>query len=146
MSPPGGFWTDNLELVAKARDLWDEGLSSAQIGLRIGVTKNAIIGIAHRRGWPARPNPIERGYARKAKPARLRKPAGAGAKATLPSLGAASQPERKPAPIVLNSRGPCCWPSGDKPIRFECTSPARPGRPYCAKHCAVSYVRREAVA
>ena len=140
MSQSGGFWVDNLELVAKARDLWDEGLSSAQIGLRIGVTKNAIIGLSHRRGWPARANPVKREYERKAKPA---KPAGVGARVTLPRLGDAVL---RPPPIVLASRGPCCWPSGDKPIRFDCTSPARPGRPYCAAHCAVSYVRRAVVA
>ena len=38
--------------------LWDEGHSTSEIGRRMGITKNAVIGRAHRLMLPARPSPI----------------------------------------------------------------------------------------
>ena len=35
-------WDDNN--VAKLRDLWDQGLPTAQIGKLLGFTKNAVVG------------------------------------------------------------------------------------------------------
>ena len=52
-------WTDAVILSLRA--LWDEGLSTAEIGRRLGVTKNAVVGKAHRLVLPARPSPIRRG-------------------------------------------------------------------------------------
>lgn len=48
----------NLEHM---RELWDgsEGLSAAVIGERFGVSKNVVIGIAHRKGWGNRPSKAE---------------------------------------------------------------------------------------
>ena len=51
-------WND--EAIARLRALWDEGHSTAEIGRRMGVTKNAIVGKAHRLELPARPSPIRR--------------------------------------------------------------------------------------
>lgn len=48
------------ETIARLRKLWDEGLSTAEIGRRLGVTKNCIVGKAHRLDLPARPSPIRR--------------------------------------------------------------------------------------
>src|SRR5579871_4119311 len=48
------------ETIVRLRALWDEGLSTAEIGRRLGVTKNAIVGKAHRLDLPARPSPIRR--------------------------------------------------------------------------------------
>ena len=39
--------------------LWDEGHSTSEIGRRMGITKNAVIGRAHRLRLPARPSPIK---------------------------------------------------------------------------------------
>ena len=44
--------------LAKLRDLWAEGHSTAEIGRRLGTTKNAIVGKAHRLNLPSRPSPI----------------------------------------------------------------------------------------
>ena len=52
-------WSDAVILSLRA--LWDEGLSTAEIGRRLGVTKNAVVGKAHRLDLPARPSPIRRG-------------------------------------------------------------------------------------
>jgi GcrA cell cycle regulator len=48
------------ETVVRLRELWDEGHSTAQIALRLGVSKNAVVGKAHRLDLPARPSPIKR--------------------------------------------------------------------------------------
>jgi GcrA cell cycle regulator len=51
-------WSD--EIISQLRALWDDGHSTAEIGRRLGVTKNAIVGKAHRLDLPARPSPIRR--------------------------------------------------------------------------------------
>ena len=51
-------WTDDV--ISHLRAYWTEGLSTAEIGRRLGVTKNAIVGKAHRLDLPARPSPIRR--------------------------------------------------------------------------------------
>lgn len=51
-------WTEDV--IIRLRLLWDEGHSTAEIGRRLGVSKNAIVGKAHRLDLPARPSPIRR--------------------------------------------------------------------------------------
>ena len=51
-------WSDDI--IAQLRAFWAEGLSTAEIGRRLGVTKNAIVGKAHRLDLDARPSPIKR--------------------------------------------------------------------------------------
>lgn len=64
-TPPGvADWTI-LENICTLRRLWDEGHSAAEIGRRMNISKNAVIGKAHRLGLPARESPIIRGVARK---------------------------------------------------------------------------------
>lgn len=48
------------ETIVRLRALWDEGHSTSQIALRLGVSKNAVVGKAHRLDLPARPSPIKR--------------------------------------------------------------------------------------
>lgn len=50
----------NEETIRHLRDLWAEGHSTAEIGRRLGVSKNAIVGKAHRLELDARPSPIRR--------------------------------------------------------------------------------------
>ncbi|MCX5616879.1 GcrA family cell cycle regulator [Bombella sp. TMW 2.2559] len=49
-------WTD--ELIARLKELWEQGLSTAEIGRQLSITKNAVVGKAHRLGLPPRPSPI----------------------------------------------------------------------------------------
>jgi hypothetical protein len=51
-------WTD--EAIAHLRRLWGEGLSTNAIAQQMHMTKNAVVGKAHRLGLSARPNPIKR--------------------------------------------------------------------------------------
>jgi GcrA cell cycle regulator len=87
-------WSDDM--IARLRGLWAEGHSTAEIGRRMGVSKNAIIGKAHRLALPGRPSPI-----------RLERPAGLARRRaasrrivgpTLPPLG--SEPIAGPAGAI----------------------------------------------
>ena len=51
-------WSPNR--IDQLRTLWGEGHSTAEIGRRLGVSKNAIAGKAHRLDLEARPSPIRR--------------------------------------------------------------------------------------
>lgn len=63
-------WND--EVIARLRTLWDEGHSTAEIGRRLGVSKNAIVGKAHRLSLPPRPSPIRRGTGEAPRPSTRR--------------------------------------------------------------------------
>ena len=52
--------TDWPTLDAQLRELWSEGHPTAEIGRRLGVSKNAVVSRAHRIGLPGRPSPIRR--------------------------------------------------------------------------------------
>lgn len=52
-------WTN--ETIARLQELWQQGLSTAEIGRQLNITKNAVVGKAHRLGLPARPSPIRAG-------------------------------------------------------------------------------------
>jgi len=75
------------ETIVRLRELWSEGHSTAEIGRRLGVSKNAVVGKAHRLDLPARPSPIrregERPPPRSGAPRRLAGP-------TLPPLSSAT--------------------------------------------------------
>jgi GcrA cell cycle regulator len=136
-------WTD--EIIAKLRLLWAEGLSTAEIGRRLNISKNAVVGKAHRLNLPARPSPIRRGADGPARPATPRRTQGP----TLPPLAASFG---APAPVLRQvvsppkssfRETPCCWPIGEpgKPSFHFCNAGSVPGKPYCEEHAAIAYVR-----
>ena len=61
-------WTDVL--IAQLREFWSQGLSTAEIGRRLGVSKNAVVGKAHRLVLAPRPSPIRRAGGGSTRPAR----------------------------------------------------------------------------
>ncbi|MBT6312584.1 MAG: global cell cycle regulator GcrA-like protein [Alphaproteobacteria bacterium] len=154
-------WTP--ERIAKLEELWAEGLSTAEIGRRLGVSKNAVVGKAHRMKLPGRQSPIE--SKRKAKPAAAKAPAAAAAKpkpAAKPAAAAKPAPKKaaakaapEPSPEAAKTKadhqktkqkrsGPVCqWPIGDPrlPGFHFCTDEATPGKPYCEHHCSIAYNR-----
>jgi GcrA cell cycle regulator len=116
-------WTD--ERIETLRKMWDSGLTATQIAEELGgVSRNAVIGKAHRLGLPARPSPVKpnepKAAAAPATPAEPR-PAPAPREAAAPSAPAAPRapasaaasdetaapaaPE-KPSGPVLRSVGP----------------------------------------
>jgi len=122
-------WTD--ERVAKLQELWDKGLSASQIAKELadGVTRNAVIGKAHRMGLASRPSPVKADPQKKTK-----KPAEK--KAVVKSKA----PTGKVSLLDLTERM-CKWPighPGDADFHF-CGKPSMPTFPYCAEHCAEAY-------
>jgi GcrA cell cycle regulator len=76
------------ETIRLLKDLWTQGLSTAEIGRRLSVSKNAIVGKAHRLDLDARPSPIRRDVVKSAteRPAPCPRMAGP----TLPPLASAN--------------------------------------------------------
>lgn len=145
----------NEDAIARLRALWAEGHSTAEIGRRMGVSKNAVVGKAHRLNLPARPSPIRREVGAAPRPAAPRRVVGP----TLPPLAVESQaapPEpvrvAEPPPVravlrpVAQPRSrslSCCWPIGEpgtKSFRF-CDADATQGKPYCTEHAQLAYVK-----
>lgn len=105
-------WTP--ERIATLIALWNEDLSTSEIGRRLGITKNSVIGKVHRLGLPKR----------------------------RPSAKDEEDADDVVRLDALTS-GMCSWPvgnPGDKGFHF-CGDSVVPGKPYCAKHCAVAYIR-----
>ena len=139
-------WDDNN--VSKLRELWDQGLPTAQIGKLLGFTKNAVVGKAHRIGLERRPSPIRR-TAVKPDRKKARSP-------IIPKLNfEVKKDEAKEntvhqqtfQPLVKNlftksvKRG-CEWPEGhpdESDFKF-CGKERFEDKPYCIDHCAVAYV------
>lgn len=151
-------WTE--EMVTRLRVLWTEGRPTAEIGRAVGISKNAIVGKAHRLGLAPRPSPIRRETASTPE-------AATGSRELSETSLVGRSPEPKPvadqareqkAPARRNVRATpaarlvatraaartvaCCWPIGEPAtpgFRF-CGAPALPGKPYCAEHAALAYV------
>ncbi|RYD98850.1 MAG: GcrA cell cycle regulator, partial [Sphingomonadales bacterium] len=79
-------WTD--ERIDTLKKMWDSGLTATQIAEELGgVSRNAVIGKAHRLGLPARPSPVKPNEAKAAAKAAApaAKPAPAPAVAATPA-------------------------------------------------------------
>nr|WP_319806368.1 GcrA family cell cycle regulator [Candidatus Kirkpatrickella diaphorinae] len=100
-------WTN--ETIARLQELWQQGLSTAEIGRQLNITKNAVVGKAHRLGLPPRPSPIRSGgRPAKSATASKEKPSRSAAKATQPKK--VSAPAETPA-------------SGKKPVKASPPAP-----------------------
>jgi len=158
-------WTD--ERIATLKKMWKEGKSAAEIAKTLGkgVTRNAVIGKAHRMGLSGRPSPIKKSAAPKkeaapkkavakaAPPARGKKAATPAAAPTAKTAAPAKEvedvkifekdvvpPGGGVALLDLTERM-CKWPIGDpRDDDFTfCGLPIRPGTPYCPDHAAMAY-------
>lgn len=131
--------TDTPEWPAAKREqfraLWDEGLSASQIGVRLGATKNAVIGIRNRMGLPARPSPIPSIEMRQSRPSAVSYRRDAQGR----TLVWDNNLPRMPAEPVGPAR--CCqwplWADGERPGKF-CEVPSVKGS-YCRKHARMAY-------
>ena len=161
----------NEETILRLRTLWAEGHSTAEIGRRLSVSKNAVVGKAHRLELEARPSPIRR-EPPPAPPSCFRVDG-----TTLPPLPSTDEPvpvtptvesapmvatpapqppapARTVAPAPLPRLAPvaarpygrvitCCWPIGEPGTKsfHFCDSPSEPGKPYCGDHAKLAYVK-----
>ncbi|WP_086620073.1 GcrA family cell cycle regulator [Erythrobacter tepidarius] len=89
-------WTD--ERIATLRKMWEGGATASEIAAELGgVSRNAVIGKAHRLGLKARPSPVKANE-KKAKPGAGKKPV---TPASKPESAARSEaPERVAAPAA----------------------------------------------
>jgi GcrA cell cycle regulator len=135
-------WTD--ERIALLTRYWQEGRSASQIAeaLGEGLTRNAVIGKAHRLGLASRPSPLKSGDGsaeeapkprRKAEAPAANPPAAAAAPAPPPAAAAAPAtppaapaPAPAPAPVApVASPAPAAAPA---PARKSAKAPAKPAR------------------
>ena len=162
-------WTDAK--IARLTQLWAEGLPTAEIARRLNLSKNAVVGKAHRLRLSERPSPIKPREGEQ--PHRIvpaPPPGWRTGRPTLPRLpclrlplaAAAATPDGallpspSPSPsLEANALGtpprpraahPCCWPLGEpgSPRFRYCDAPVLAGKPYCGAHCQLAYTRRRA--
>ncbi len=161
MADAGLTWTE--ERIELLRQLWNEGLSASQIAAELGggVTRNAVLGKAHRLG-------LIRDEANEASSLHSRKPT------RPPDSSPTAEPpalqEPPPAPLTANQQpaaqlakmrfqeevvvprsegvtimelreAMCRWPLGDPttPEFRYCGVHAVEGLPYCAHHAQIAY-------
>jgi len=157
----------STEAIDRLRALWAEGHSTAEIGRRMGISKNAVVGKAHRLNLSARPSPIRRETGGQPAVAAPRTPRTPAPRNTLPqaampappAIMAAPAPAKPVAVVQVHAAGAapstvrafprfaskrnCCWPIGEPgtpEFRF-CASDASNGKPYCTEHAAIAYVK-----
>jgi GcrA cell cycle regulator len=92
-------WTD--ERIATLTKMWEGGATASQIADELGgVSRNAVIGKAHRLGLKARPSPVKANEPKAAPPARKEAEARPAPKAPLPArtpVKSAAPAEAEPA-------------------------------------------------
>ena len=138
-------WTP--ERIKVLIGLWEEGLPTSEIGRRLGVTKNAVVGKVHRLGLKKRASPIRQAPTGTTQPKKVR-PAPRAQQAEAPAEVQAAAPRAvKPTGDVVKleelTSTMCCWPEGEpgtEDFHF-CGRPSVPEKPYCEEHCARAYVK-----
>jgi GcrA cell cycle regulator len=88
-------WTD--ERIDRLRAMWTKGITASQIAEDLGgVSRNAVIGKAHRLGLQARPSPVKANEPAPAAKAKAAKPA---APAPAPAKAEPLPPKPRPEPV-----------------------------------------------
>ncbi len=103
-------WTE--EAVATLKRFWADGRTAREIGERLGgISRNSVIGKAHRLGLSNKAKPV------------------------------VEEPAKKIVDTRSLTERMCRWPighPGEPEFRF-CGALRIAGRPYCAEHCALAY-------
>jgi hypothetical protein len=143
--------------VALAREMWDAGELCADIARAVGCSRHALLGYAHRHGWPPHPKPppgaawrAQRKAAQAAqqapkprRPPRPAPPRGPAVAAPVPPRG----PRREacnPEPLAVPTAAfrTCQYIAGDDRRTWEmCGAPVVPQGVYCADHYGRCYYR-----
>ena len=132
-------WTpERVETVTR---LWNEGLTTAEIGRAVGMSKNAVVGKAHRLQLPPRPSPIRRGTSTPSVP---RAPSYSNGRqsAKAPTGVVVRVKPRAPRPPLAVGNAACKWPIGhpDEAGFHFCCEHALLGKSYCPEHYSKAYV------
>jgi GcrA cell cycle regulator len=142
-------WTD--ERVALLKKMWGEGKSAAEIAkvLGGGLTRNAVIGKAHRLKLSNRVSPIQQNNKKVSEPTLVRNVSAAPVaaepvkKVVLVKDKTPSAPRKGSGGIAMvNLRDRMCrWPEGDpkEPGFSFCGDECVAGLPYCDHHAKMAY-------
>lgn len=128
-------WTDDR--VALLKKLWGEGKTAAEIAKELGgVTRNAVIGKAHRLKLSNRVSPIQQNN-KKPAPAPKVQPQLIERKVQKSPV----QDNRKGIPLTDLKANECRWPLGDpREEHFGfCGHRQIAGLPYCGEHAKMAY-------
>lgn len=129
-------WTDDRITLLKR--LWSEGKTAAEIAKALGgVTRNAVIGKAHRLKLSNRVSPIQQNNKKSAPVSAKIQPQSVERKIQK----APAQDNRKRIPLVDLKANQCRWPIGDpREENFGfCGHTQIAGLPYCAEHAKLAY-------
>jgi GcrA cell cycle regulator len=149
------------ERIDQLRSLWHDGMSASQIAAQLGgISRNAVIGKAHRLGLMGRPSPIKNrpaGVMRRPAPRRARAEqqqspprviAAPVAVTPPPIVEKIEPPKTRPetgampgATILTLTDRICKWPIGDpRDADFHfCGRASAENLPYCADHAKRAY-------
>ena len=112
-------WTD--ERIDRLKELWSQGVTASQIADELGgVSRNAVIGKAHRLGLQSRPSPV--------KPNEPEAPAPAAAKPKPAAKAAAPAPEPAPEPKAKAAKERQAQPQAE-PAAAASATPSPPPSP-----------------
>jgi len=146
------------ERIEQLRSLWHDGLSASQIATHLGgITRNAVIGKAHRLGLTGRPSPIKNRSVSVARPRPPRRPRVEHVAAPRAVAAPPVAPQRHVEAVHIHKHievedGPgatiltltdriCKWPIGDPrhPDFHFCGKASAEGLPYCTDHARRAY-------
>ena len=136
-------WTP--ELIKELKRLWNKGLTTVEIGNRIGMSKNAVVGKAHRLGLEGRPSPIKREKKKITENVKVeekkKKEPEVIQETTIVETVKPKKNKRKGVQLVDLKPNSCRWPEGDpkEPDFCFCGQECVNGKIYCEEHCAVAY-------
>ncbi|MDR0967973.1 MAG: GcrA family cell cycle regulator [Rickettsiales bacterium] len=159
-------WTPAI--LNKMKTLMERGLSTAEIGKKIGMSKNAVVGKLNRLGWNPKATgaDVKKTSAKKEIKIRVKAPKKTPVKKTPAQIAitkkanskVAAAPAKKKVSDKKNMaqhqnmidhvmdmamlRGDQCrWPIGnpDSDNFHFCGEKVFPGKPYCYEHCRASY-------
>ena len=165
-----GVWTDKK--IEKLKELWKEGVSTAEIGKRLDFSKNAIVGKVNRLGLEHRTSPIKTSV-------KTKKPQDTKSVSSAKATPTAEQPIKKSqstssvktevrrnitevasvsttksmhqtsegVPLIDLTSDRCCWPMDDGASGNFCFCGKKvfKGKPYCLEHCAMAYTNSSAL-
>ncbi|MBR0553690.1 GcrA family cell cycle regulator [Stakelama marina] len=113
-------WTE--ERIETLTKMWESGSTASQIAEKLGgISRNAVIGKAHRLGLKSRPSPVKAGDsdakpAAKASPTPTPKPAPKPKASPAPAAPAAAAPKPEPAPAAAEAKDDAEEEGSKKPV------------------------------
>ena len=121
-------WTE--ERIATLTKMWESGSTASQIAEKLGgVSRNAVIGKAHRLGLKSRPSPVKANEEKVEKPAPARKPAPPPEPAVERVVKKAAPKPVAPAPVAPAAAPVAAAPASDSPIPSQPMPNANPDAP-----------------